>query len=166
MAIKEASRSAESGYIDLRDLAGDYAKTPDDGSIAIFRIVALEDVERGDYSTWDMPVTADVLIVECEHNDELNGKIYTAQLIRFAAANQLRGHAGQPLTLKVKELPESVNVPGDEIIARVQLKKGKSPNGFVAINPPSKADKAAALKLRDKLGGDDWGQDADDAPPF
>lgn len=162
MAIKDAERvGGGGGFIDLKALAGEKAKTPDDGTIAIFRIVAWddEDPKNGDYG-WDMPVTADVLVVDCAHNEEENGKVWMRQNIRFAPVYVLRGHAKPEKTVKLRDLPKPENDLGDEIITRIQLKG--SGNEFVALQVPSKADKAAAMEARETAGGDDWGAQGDD----
>ena len=163
MAVKEAARvSSGGGYIDLRELAGETkSKSPDDGTLAIFRIVEFEDPEKTDYG-WDMPVVADVAVIDCAHDDEQSGKVWRSQRIRFSPVWVLRGHARPDAKVKLRDLPEPVNEVGDEIITRIQ-RKGQG-EGFPVLQVPSKADKAAALAWRDDNGGDDWGSDGDD--PF
>lgn len=166
MAIKEATRvGGGAGYVDLKALAGEKAKSPDDGTVAIFRIVSFDDddPQRGEYG-WDMPVTADVLIVDCEHDPDQNGRVWLRQHIRFAPVFVLRGHAKPEKDVKLRDLPKPENEVGDEIITRIQLKGGG--NGFVALQVPSRADKAKALALREELGGDDWGVGEDGDAPF
>jgi hypothetical protein len=167
MPIKEATRvGGGAGYVDLQALAGEAKSTsPDDGTIAIFRIVSFDDddPQPGEYG-WDMPVTADVLVVESEPDPEQDGRVWLRQRIRFAPVYVLRGHAKPDAKVRLRDLPKPVNEVGDEIITRIQ-RKG-SGKGFVALQVPSKEDKRKALALRESLGGDSWGLDGEDDAPF
>lgn len=163
MPIKDATRvGGGSGFVPLKDLGrgedGGLAKSPDDGAIAIFRITAFDDEDpvKGKFG-WDMPVTCDVVVVEAANDpDEHDGRVWLRQNIRFAPTYVLRGHAKPDEKVKLKDLPEPENEIGDEIITRIQLKG--SGEGFVALQVPSKADKAKAMAWREANGGDDWGQ--------
>lgn len=175
MAVKTARRHTDGDAQELvffTDLAGELNGK---GTLLVFRITELLDPERGDYS-WHGPLIGDALIVDSDEKPELNGKIVRDLHVKFAPTWPLRGQAkpGDDVR-RVRDIPDGENVVGDDVIARIKFKKGKSPNGFIAVDEPTATEEKAALAAMKKLGGDDWAKrearaaddkTADDEPPF
>ncbi len=178
MAVKTAQRhtDGEQELIFFSTLAGELNGK---GTLLVFRITELLDPERGDYS-WHAPVTGDVLVVDSDERPELNGRVLRDITVKFHPTWALRGQAKPDNDVKrVRDIPEGDNEVGDDIIARIRLIKGRSPNGFVVVDEPTAAEEKAALAAMKKAGGDDWptqGEPArssdaakaagDDEPPF
>jgi hypothetical protein len=170
MALKEAERQRTGNYPNLDELGEHY------GTTVLFRIVDLEDEDeapnKGTYG-WNLPLIVDVLALQRDENGEVAGhQMWLRWTMRFGSNTMwvLRGHAKPDKDLKRSEVLElaktGTNRPGDEIIGHLVHKMNKqSPKGyFVAFNKASAGDKAAILKVREQLGGDNWGQDEDEAP--
>jgi hypothetical protein len=175
MPIKEAERvGSDSAYPNL-DALGE-----GDGTLVVFRVVDLDGDEDDPEGTinkgkfgWNLPLIVDVLAVEQDEDGEVTGhKIYSRWLMKYGSNTMwvLRGHDKPKDTLKKSEVlalaKTGTNGPADEIIGRlIQKTSARSPKGyFVAFNKATPSDKAVALKVRDELGGDDWGTDDTEAP--
>ena len=171
MPIKEAERVAGGGLYPNLDELGE-----GDGTVVLFRIVALEDedepVNKGTFG-WNMPLVVDVLAIEQDEDGEVTGhRTWARWSMKFGSNTMwvVRGHAKPDKDAKRSEVLkiEGTNGPGDEVIGRLVHKTNKqSPKGyFVAFNKATPSDKAAILKVREDLGGDEWragdGDDGED----
>jgi hypothetical protein len=155
MAVKTAQRHTDGDQevIFFSHLAGELNGK---GTLLVFRITELLDPERGEFS-WHGPLVGDVLVVDSEENPEWNGRIIRNMEVRFAPTWNLRGQAKPGDDVKrMRDIPAGENEEGDDVICRIWLKKGKSPNGFVAVDPPTKAEEKEALALMKRYGGDNW----------
>lgn len=167
MAVKTAQRHSDTDQpVFFSTLAGEkFVEHGGQGTLLVFRITELLDPERGDYS-WHGPLVGDVLVVDSDENPELNGKVLRGMEVRFAPTWTLRGQAKPGDDVKrMRDIPEGDNEVGDDVIARIRLKKGKSPNGFVIVDEPTGAEHKAALKAIKDAGGDDWPTSGDGARP-
>lgn len=155
MAVKTAQRytDGDQEVIFFSHIAGELNGK---GSLIVFRITELLDPERGDYS-WHGPLVGDVLIVDSDENPEWNGRIIKGVDVRFAPTWTLRGQIKpDDDTRRMRDIPAGDNEEGDDVICRVKLKKGKSPNGFIACDEPTRTEEKEALALMKRYGGDDW----------
>ena len=178
MTVKTARRhtDGDTEVVFFSDLAGELGGK---GTLLVFRITELHDPERGDYS-WHGPLTGDVLVVDSDERPELNGKVLRDITVKFAPTWNLRGQAKPGDDVKrMRDIPEGENEVGDDVIARIKKIKGKSPNGFIAVDEPTASEEKEALKAMKAAGGDDWPSSgeparnsdaakaaADDSPPF
>lgn len=167
MAVKEAERVSGGAFFNLKAAAG--AKVGDPGTLCVFRIVDWENedypvVNEGKYG-WTMPFVYDVIEIPVDEDGEQDGEptVWLRQDMRFGQTPMwvLRGHARPKTDLKRRELPEPANEVGDEIIGRLILKGSTKGEPYPVLNKPSKDEKALALKVRDELGGDNWGDDGE-----
>ena len=155
MAVKSAQRHTDGDreVVFFSDLAGE---TGSKGSLIVFRITELLDPERTEYN-WHAPVVGDILVVESDERPELDGKVLRSIEVRFAPTWTLRGQAKPGDDVKrIRDIPEGDNEVGDDVIARVKKIKGRSPNGFIAVDEPTAAEHKQALKAMKDAGGDDW----------
>lgn len=173
MAVKEAQRVGGGSYAPLKELGrkqhgkdrGEFASKHDDGTLAVFRIVDLEDEDcpptKNDKG-WDCPLIADVLVIHQDEEGEVTGnEVFLRQRIRFAPVWVLRNQKKPDSKVKLREIPDPDNEVGDEVICRIHTKKGGE-EGWTALQTPTADDKKKALAVRKELGGDDWGDAGDD----
>lgn len=170
MPIKEAERVSGGTFFNVKAAASE----PAGGTLCVFRIVDWENEEfpplNEDYG-WTMPFVYDVIAIALDEDGEQDGEpvVYLRQDMRFGQNPMwvLRGHSRPDTKVKRRELPAPVNEVGDEIIGHLVTRsrgKGADAKSFPVLNKATGAQKALALKVRDALGGDDWGQDEGDAP--
>jgi hypothetical protein len=167
MAIREAEKIGGSTFFNVKAAASE----PAGGTLCVFRIVDWENEEypplNEDYG-WTMPFVYDVIAIPLDEDGEQDGEpvVWLRQDMRFGQNPMwvLRGHSRPEQKVKRRELPAPVNEVGDEIIGRLVTRergKGADAKSFPVLNKASKDEKALALKVRESLGGDAWGQDGD-----